>query len=310
MRFALLGNHPDGLAFAAALVATGRHTLAAVYDAPVPDFAPQAQLFSDAMEILADPVIELVIIAGALAVRDEQLRRAVQSERAVACVHPSGEKPDIAYEAALIQGDTKKPLLPLLTEALHPAVARLSDLLAADAPFRLLLVERWITAAGEADSLNPSWPVLRRLGGEIVEVSALAPTEEIEPGEPLLVSGRFEKGGMFQATLLPGAAAERRRIYIHGSCSGFELLGPNSDGSATLRWQDIDGKWQQQTWGPTDRWRPLVEALESNAATPSWQDEVRALEWRTTRCGEVSRSAAPAGWSIRKSARKSAAKAR
>ena len=170
MRFALLGNHPDGLAFAAALVATGRHTLAAVYDAPVPDFAPQAQLFSDAMEILADPVIELVIIAGALAVRDEQLRRAVQSERAVACVHPSGEKPDIAYEAALIQGDTKKPLLPLLTEALHPAVARLSDLLAADAPFRLLLVERWITAAGEADSLNPSWPVLRRLGGEIVEV--------------------------------------------------------------------------------------------------------------------------------------------
>ena len=32
MRFALLGNHPDGLAFAAALVATGRHTLAAVYD--------------------------------------------------------------------------------------------------------------------------------------------------------------------------------------------------------------------------------------------------------------------------------------
>src|SRR4051794_14135020 len=103
MRFALLGNHPDGLAMAEALVATGRHTLAVVCDVAAPPFAAQAKRYPEIEEVLADPEVELVIVAGPMTVRAEQLRRAVQSERDVLCVHPCAEKPDAAYEAALIQ---------------------------------------------------------------------------------------------------------------------------------------------------------------------------------------------------------------
>ena len=133
MRFALLGNHPDGLQMARALTATGRHQLVA-YSGPAPGaealrrFGIQVKLVGDMEEILADPVVEAVIVAGRSGDRAVQLRRALQSERHVLCVHPADESPDIAYEAAMIQGDTKQVLLPLLPGALHPAVRQLVDI--------------------------------------------------------------------------------------------------------------------------------------------------------------------------------------
>src|SRR5262249_39646536 len=107
MRFALLGDHPDGLEVARSLAGTGRYPLAAVLDAAIPDFAPNASRFTDLEEVLADPSIELVIVAGKLTIRGEQLRRALQSERHVLCVHPCADRLDRAYEAALIAGETK-----------------------------------------------------------------------------------------------------------------------------------------------------------------------------------------------------------
>src|SRR5437762_5422109 len=132
MRFALLGNHRDGLAMAAALVQSGRHELTA-YTAPaaaedVQRSSPAAQFVSDLEEVLADPAIETLIVAGSAANRPVQLRRSLQSERHVLCISPADQSPDIAYEAALIQRDTSKVLLPLMPEALHPGIARLAAL--------------------------------------------------------------------------------------------------------------------------------------------------------------------------------------
>src|SRR5262249_59072700 len=115
--------------------------------------------------------------------------------------------PDVAYEAAMVQGDTKRALVPILPEALHPAVVRLAQLARDPAgpvgALRLVEVER--AAAGEvlldpgaADNKPslPGWDVLRALGGEVAEVWAFAEKEEVEGGSPLLVAGRFEKGGL------------------------------------------------------------------------------------------------------------------
>src|SRR5262249_176577 len=133
MRFALLGDHPDGLEMARALVETGRHALARYAGPGVGAqflqhwglrFAPA----SDLDEVLADPDTEAVIVAGAAADRAAQLRRGVQSDRHVLCAHPPDQTPDIAYEAAMIQGDTKCVLLPLLPEALHPGIQGLAGL--------------------------------------------------------------------------------------------------------------------------------------------------------------------------------------
>src|SRR5438067_2095961 len=144
MRFALLGDHPDGVDFAAAAVASGRHQLVAccgVGDA-VRQRLGDPRAVSDAEEILADPAVEAVVVAGPPGVRGEQLRRAVQSERAVACVHPAGDRPDLAYEVSMTQADTGHALMPLLPEATHPAFRRLAEFVGQNGALRLLLVER------------------------------------------------------------------------------------------------------------------------------------------------------------------------
>src|ERR1043166_4789232 len=129
MRFALLGDHPDGLDVTRALVESGRYELA-VYAGPPAGgkqlarwgLAPPRQ--GDLEEVLADPAIDAVIVATPLANRAAVLRRALQSERHVLCVHPADRTADIAFEAALLQRDTGCVLLPLLPEAVPPAVAR------------------------------------------------------------------------------------------------------------------------------------------------------------------------------------------
>src|SRR5262245_36998829 len=107
MRFALLGNHPDGVDLADALLATGRHTLVAASGAPAEAVErwAGARRVGDLEEVLADPAVEAVIVAGAPAARPAQLRRALQAERHVLCVHPADQTPDVAYEAALLAQD-------------------------------------------------------------------------------------------------------------------------------------------------------------------------------------------------------------
>src|SRR5438046_8733446 len=126
MRFALLGLHPDGVELVRFLVESGRHQLL-VCTAPLGDVPPGlagAQRVNDLEEVLANPAIEVVIVASPAEQRAVHLRRALQSERHVLCVWPPDDTPDIAYEAALIQKDTGCLLLPVLTEGRHPAVPR------------------------------------------------------------------------------------------------------------------------------------------------------------------------------------------
>src|SRR5262249_24918660 len=132
----------------------------------------------DMEEVLADPAIDAVIIAGKPTQRPEMLRRALQSERHVLCVQPVDATPDTAYEAAMIQQDTRQILLPLLPEAFHPGIQRLARL-ARDSSsglgkFRLVEMERWsaeqVLNVGGVKRQRPSlpgWDVLRTLGGEI-----------------------------------------------------------------------------------------------------------------------------------------------
>src|SRR4051794_11595115 len=92
MRFALLGNHPDGVEMATALAESGRHQVVAytvsVEAAVLERWGASAKKVGDVEEVLADPAVEAVIVAGHPANRPAQLRRALQSERHVLCVHP------------------------------------------------------------------------------------------------------------------------------------------------------------------------------------------------------------------------------
>lgn len=299
MRFALLGSHPDGLEMASALVETGGHELIAWTGRDVPRAHIQrwgtgARAVGDLEEVLADPAVELVIVAGSPANRALQLRRALQSERHVLCVHPADQTPDVGHEAAMIQGDTKCVLLPLLPDALHPALGRLSELSrAAEGPVGTLrLIElawsardevlREAGVEGHRPSV-PGWDVLRRLGGEIAEVSAFAAAEELQSGEPVLLAGRFERGGLFQMTLLPRQTSSHYRLTIIGSRGRADLFFPVGWlGPAFLSWQDSNGERREEAWPAWDPWPPLVaivgRALKGEPAAISWQDAVRGLE--------------------------------
>ncbi len=304
MHFALLGDHPDGVDMACALAECGRHRLLA-YTTPLSEEAlrrlgGEVRPVSDVEEVLADPAIEAVIVAGPASVRPAQLRRALQSERHVLCVHPPDETPEIAYEAAMIRNDTGGVLLPLLPEATHPAIRRLAEFVrrkdGSDSPigvFRLLAMERsaegevldgvWI--AGHKPAF-PGWDILRTVGGEIQEVSAFAESEELRESEPVLVAGRFEQGGLFHVQLLPRWRPPSWRLTAIGSSGRAELLFPLGwNGPAILDWRDANGETHEEYWQRWDPWPALIDtfeqALQRTAQTrlrPSWQDAVRALE--------------------------------
>jgi predicted dehydrogenase len=322
MRFALLGNDPDGLEMASALVESGRHELAAYTAAVGEDYLrrwnPGARRVADGEELLADPAVDAVLVAGGPGFRGAQLRRALQSERHVLCVHPADLSPEAAYEAAMLQKDTGCVLLPLLPDALHPAVRRLASFVhrekkETDSPIgAFVLLEMEVAGRGEVlDGMEagrkpsfPGWDVLRALGGEVQEVTAFAEGEELLPGMPVLVAGRFERGGLFRVALLPHRPDDRLRLAVLGSAGRVELLLPQGwDGPALLDWRDASGELHEEYWERWDPWTALVEAFEvavapqalvhaelheairegaapvpPTAAGPTWQDAVRCLE--------------------------------
>jgi predicted dehydrogenase len=296
MRFALLGDHPDGVDMACALAESGRHRLV-VCTTPLSEdelrrLGEEVRRVSDVEEVLADPAVDAVIVAGRAGVRPAQLRRALQSERHVLCVHPPDQSPEISYEAAMIRNDTGCVLLPLLPEATHPAIRRLAEFVrrkdADNSPigaFRLLEMEResegevldGVEIAGHKHSF-PGWDILRTLGGEIQEVWAFAEQEELREGEPVLVAGRFERGGLFHVRLLPRAHQPRWRLTAIGSRGMAELLFPLGwNGPAILEWRDAEGEAHEEYWQRWDPWPVLIDAFEQALALADLSKAVHAM---------------------------------
>jgi predicted dehydrogenase len=307
MRFALLGDHPDALEFARALVDSGRHEVV-VYSGSALGLAEierrgiTPRPVSDLEEVLADPAIDAVIVAGGPATRAAQLRRALQSERHVVCVHPADPRPDLAYEAAMMQADTGYVLMPLLPEACHPGIRRLAEIARSLRGLRLITIDRWSTeeilidAGPEAARPGlPGWDVVRLLGGDLAEISVVTQTDELVAGGPVVVSGHFTSGPLLQINLLPNHAVPRYRISLLGEAGETVLDFPQGwPGTARLNYGDEHVATHPHAWPAADPWAPLVEAFEAAAAAAppgralasvanaeprlGWQDEVRALE--------------------------------
>lgn len=294
MRLALLGDHPDGVAFAIALCGTGRHQLIVCTEAlpaPLHQTLGQPALVRDTEEVLANPSVEAVIVAGSMSVRPEQLRRVVQSERHAACVHPCGEKADTAHEAAMIAEDGKCLIFPLLVEGLHPAFRRLAEVVGS---LHLLTLERLapdeVLDNARDEALAPSvpgWDVLRAIGGEVAEVAALCGEEGLEAGRPVLLSGRFLQGALFQMTLIPGPPL-MWRLVAQGSAGYAELTFPQGwSGPSFLEWREQGQRCEEgrEAW---DGWAALADQFERTVGVRpleneaprllSWDDEIRSLE--------------------------------
>lgn len=270
MRFALIGDHPNGIAAARALVQSSRHSLVAVLDLPAPDFARAAVRHHDFEEILADPAVELVIVASKLAERGEHLRRAIQAERDVLCVLPCAAQIDRVYEAALMQSETKRQLLPILPEALHPMFERVQQW-RAESKLPLARIQ-WECPSPQDRGEFPRWTVLRRLGGEIAEVTGLAESEKWDGKGTLVVTGRFCDGGLFQISTGPSIPDERIRLECANQTLQFQLTREWT----RLKWNSGAGQTESMDFDP---WPALADELDSQfAGRPprfTWQDAIR-----------------------------------
>jgi predicted dehydrogenase len=312
MRFALLGDHRDGLDFACALASADQHELILYFGsaaglAHLHRHGLKPRSCTDLEEVLADSNLDAVIVAGGSAARPAQLRRALQSELHVLCAHPADPSPDVAYEAAMIQSDTRRVLLPLLPMTLHPGIGRLMELARA-APARLIELEIWSTEevlAGASEGGRkpglPGWDVLRYVGGELQEIYAQAAQAELLPVEPLLVSGRFVSGALLQATYLPNQADARLRVSLVTATGRATLLFAQGwPGPAQLDYNSDQGESRAESWDAFHPWAALLDRFEQAIVAASlkkpqpgqpddasltgsspvlgWQDELRALE--------------------------------
>jgi predicted dehydrogenase len=314
MRFALVGDDFDGIEIARAFAATGRHELGLVHSVRpnllneilsigVPGVSRPVKHVADVEEILADPEIEIVIVASAPTARAEHLRRALQSERHVICVHPVESSPEAAYEATMIQRDTDKVLFPILTEFLHPAIEKMADIIRAQEPrigeLQIITCERraptfmlGVSRNGQPLPILPGWDVLRELGGDIAEVVGFAEHEDVGPSDSIFVSGRFERGRAFQLSFVPKHPIPSLMWTLIGTEGRCELRVERGwRGAATLAVRSGD---QLNTVGTWDYWEAgpvLVRAFEAavaavnddddhaaNAIRPTWQDAIRCLE--------------------------------
>jgi hypothetical protein len=138
----------------------------------------------------------------------------------------------------------------------------------------------------------PGWDVLRALGGEIAEVSALTWGETLEPGLPILLTGRFETAGLLQGCLLPRQAEDRIRLRVRSSKGSAELVFPHGmRAPSSLNWHGADGASHEESWDAWNPWPCMVDVVEdvvtaartrtsgrTEEVALSWQDAIRCLE--------------------------------
>jgi hypothetical protein len=214
----------------------------------------------------------------------------------------------------MIQADTGRVLLPLLPMAFHPGIIRLAEWARAaraeSGSTDALLLELEIASTEEVlleagieghKPGFPAWEVLRFLGGEINEVFALSTQAELQPGQSCLLSGRFVKGGLFQATYLPNRSETRFRLAWVTPTGRMTLTFPQGwPGPSQLTFVDDQGEDRTETWEAFHPWammldhfeqivlraavkapqpgQPAAECLTKAPACLGWQDELRALE--------------------------------
>jgi hypothetical protein len=280
MQFAILGDHPDGWSVARAL-AGGRHRLIAYFGDGLPGDFADVRVTADLEDVLADPQIDAVIVAGLPGERLDQLRRVLQSERSALCVHPVDRTPDGAYEMNMLQGDTHQVALPILPLAVNRTLAKLAESIKSlntrliEVEFRN--VDELLFEGADGTPHFPGWEVVRRLGGTVAEVQAFAAEESVHRGELVTVQGRYEGGALFRIAYLPGQHESRLRIAATGAS------GSSSLDAVTVTADD----WAAVVAGfesATERLRVMPRAAPgagpalAAADGLSWRDEVRAAE--------------------------------
>ena len=285
MKFLIVGDGPEELAWARTLIEHPEHELWAT--CPELKEFPEIPSTVDLDQALATQGVEAVIVGGAPDIRGECLRRTAAAGLPCICLHPPGENADPYYQIALSHQETGAVVVPDLPARLHPAVASFSKAMASAelGEFRGLRYDV-PAAAGEHDLAGHTFPktvdVMRLLLGEIEAVTATGDPPGDRPALSLVVQLRAQDSRRGEVRI-ETASTEPARLVLSAADGTLTLehapafLGP----SRLIRRSARDGQSVVDipAWDAKNAILGTLISLVAGApAHPDLLDGTRAME--------------------------------
>lgn len=285
MNVLILGDGPDELAWARALIHHPEHRLVAA----CPGFKdwPDLPGGHDLNAALAIAEVDAVIVGGGPELRGEALRRAAGEGLAIIALHPPGPNTDPYYHVALSRQETGALVVPDLPARLHPGVAALDKAMHDGPPGsgRVVRLDAW-TAPEDGDLVGTVTPrqidAVRALIGEIEAVTATGTPPGDRPTERLVIHLRGSRGRTAEIRLETGPP-EPTRLAVSSSPGSTTLeFDPAFLGSSRLVRRspgEADVVTEIAPWNPKDAiLHALSEAVAGREFSPNLLDGTRAME--------------------------------
>lgn len=290
MNFLILGDGPEELAWARALVVHEEHRLGAAY--PGFKMMPDLPGSLDMDEALATADIDAAIVGGGPELRAEGLRRVAAVGLPAICLHPPGPNADPYYQVALSRQETGAILVPDLPARLYPGVAAIDSALrqqtlGACREIRFEMPSGPVDGSLLGDVLPRVIDVVRALIGEVASVLASGDREAEPPTGSLLVLLRGARVPNAEIRLWAGPPVPARLSLVaeHGMLT-LEF-DPTFDGPARLINRNsaagLDSSSEHveelEPWDPKVAILEILEeAVAGREVHPDLLDGTRAME--------------------------------
>lgn len=292
---ALLGCSPETMLLVREAVGDARFSLATwcevdEYEAKLRELAPQAIAVDDWEQLGSGDLAGALIVAPPRAEqaerRQQQLRQLAQVEMPMLLVQPACEG-IFALELDMIRGDTGCPLLAYSPGEQHPAVFRLTEIVAAGESSPIgeveqILMERSLRDRSRASvlaQLARDAAILRHVAGAASNVSAAGASSDGASLGGLSVSMTCGHGTLARWSVAIGDEAEGARLILvgrHGRAS-LEMPPFGAWRLAVIAGEDT----KSETLEP-DSARAALDnlrlALSAPEALVNWPDACRDLE--------------------------------
>lgn len=305
MKFLILGNGPEELAWAKTLAESHQHQLWAAFpgfkefpylkgeaslnSTPPPtdveEFAGQTTPVRDFESALATEGVEAAIVGGPPEFRAEALRRAAAAGWSVICLHPPGEDSEAYYQVALSRLETGAVIVPDLPLRLHPGVATIQRARQSGelGPFRGLKLEVPATGDLVRHDFARAVDVIRALIGELDAVTATGDPPGQHPTESLVVHLRGPQSQRAEVRIESASPTPSARLTLAGASGSVALeFDLAFHGPARLVRRTANG---DESVTRLDPWDPrsailntLTESVAKREAHPDLQDGTRAME--------------------------------
>lgn len=291
MNVLILGDGPDELAWAYAILEHPEHTLAGA----CPGFKslPEVPGGNDLDTALARPGIDAVVCGGDIALRAEGLRRAASIGMRAIALHPPGPNADPYYQVALSRQENAAIVVPDIPGRLHPAMAMLAKA-ARERGEGVARVVRYELTCDTSDGalVGLIFPkvvdAVRALIGEVKGVTAAGIPSNDKPTEGLTVHLRAadDRSGEVRLMVGPRQAARLSVPTADGTLTFEHDL--NFHGPARLVGRTRDGVETITELGSWDAKAAILRVLEE--ATPEREPEPGLLDG--TRAMEITEAVA------------------